>query len=158
VIVTSLQQDMIPSVIDLMDLGAPYITARTYSDYWLYARLFSSTCPVAIEAGNVAGAVIAFRSQDDADDVYIQDVMIHPDYRRRGAARALLEAVRAQASAWDCARLYLTSEPDNTAAHAAWTTLGFINVAGDQTINGVSVITDFKGSGKTRAVYELSIR
>jgi GNAT superfamily N-acetyltransferase len=158
VIVTPLKQDMIPSVIGLMDLGAPYIKARTYSDYWLYARLFSSSCPVAIEEGDIAGAVMAFRSQEDTDDVYVQDVMIHPDYRRRGVARALLEAVRAQADSWDCARLYLTSEPDNTAAHAAWIRLGFVNVIGDHMVNGVSLITDFKGPGKTRAVYQLSVR
>lgn len=156
-IVTPLKQDMIPSVIDLMDLGAPYIKARTYSDYWLYARLFSSSCPVAIEEGDIAGAVMAFRSQEDTDDVYIQDVMIHPDYRRRGVARALLESVRAQAASWECARLYLTSEPDNTAAHAAWTTLGFTNVPGDHEENGISVVTDFKGPGKTRAIYELRV-
>lgn len=157
-IVEPLRQDMIPSVIDLMDLGAPYIKARTSSDYWLYARLFSSSCPVAIEVSDVAGAVMAFRSQEDPGDVYVQDVMVHPQHRRRGVARALLDAVRAQAVAWRCTRLYLTSEPENTAAHEAWTSMGFVNVAGDQLVNGVHVVTDFKGPGKTRAVYELHIR
>lgn len=99
-----------------MDLGKPYVKARTASDYWLYATLFSTTCPTARINDQPAGAVIAFRSQDNPDDVYIQDVMTHPDCRRRGIAHALINHVRDQAAKWQCTRIYLTSEPDNTIA------------------------------------------
>ncbi|MEU3229408.1 hypothetical protein ACIQFP_26410 [Nocardiopsis alba] len=68
-----------------------------------------------------------------------------------------LEDVRSQAEQWGCRRLYLTSEPDNQAAHAGWIALGFVNVPGDHEINGVSVITDFKGPGRSRAVYQLTL-
>ncbi|MBB5159291.1 GNAT family N-acetyltransferase [Saccharopolyspora phatthalungensis] len=74
------------------------------------------------------------------------------------AVHALLDVVRSRAVTWGCRRLYLTSEPDNTAAHSAWTNLGFTNVPGDHNVNGVSVITDFKGPDKSRAVYELIIK
>lgn len=69
----------------------------------------------------------------------------------------MLTALREQAKSWGCTRLYLTSEPDNTAAHAAWRTLGFVNVAGDRDIDGVSVTSNFKGPGKDRAVYQLDM-
>ena len=157
-IVTPLRPERIGEVLHLMELGEPYISARTLSDYWLYATLFSSTCPIAISSDDtVAGVVIAFRSQDDPVDIYVQDVMTHPDHRRRGITRALLQNVRSQAEKWGCRRLYLTSEPDNQAAHAGWTALGFTNVPGDHEINGVSVITDFKGPGRSRAVYQLTL-
>lgn len=155
--IVPLRQEFIPRVINLMELGAPYIWARTASDYWLYANLFSSTCPIALIDGEVAGAVMAFRSQENPDDVYVQDVMTHPDHRGRGVARALLAVVRNRATAWGCKRLYLTSEPTNTAAHAAWTSMGFTNLPGDQVVHGVSVISDFKGPGKDRAVYQLDV-
>jgi GNAT superfamily N-acetyltransferase len=155
VIITPLRQDLIPSVIDLMGMGAPFITARTWSDYWLYAGLFSTTCPVALDDGAVVGAVIAFRSQDDPNEIYVQDVMIRPDHRRRGLSRSLLDIVCDQGRAWRCARLYLTSEPGNQVANQAWKRLGFTNIRGDSTVDGVAVITDYKGPGKTRAVYEL---
>ncbi|WP_228000624.1 GNAT family N-acetyltransferase [Nocardia australiensis] len=74
---------------------------------------------------------------------------------RRGIARALLNSIRTQAEKWDCKQIYLTSEPENHAAHATWTTLGFVNVPGDHQIDGVSMITDYKGPGRSRAVYEL---
>ena len=154
-IVKPLQPEHISEVRQLMELGEPYIWARTLSDYWLYAKLFSTTCPVAMANDNtIIGAVIAFRSQDDPADVYIQDVMTHPQHRRRGITRALLQSVRSQAEKWGCQRLYLTSEPDNQPAHATWTALGFHNVPGDQKINGISVITDFKGPGRSRAIYQ----
>lgn len=157
-IVTPLRPERIGEVLHLMELGEPYISARILSDYWLYATLFSSTCPIAVaDDTTVVGAVIAFRSQDDPADVYVQDVMTHPQHRRRGIMRALLQSVRSQAEAWGCQRLYLTSEPDNEAAHASWTALGFVNVPGDHEINGVSVISDFKGPGRDRAVYQLTL-
>ncbi len=84
--------------------------------------------------------------------------MTHPDHRRRGIAHALLDAVHQQASTWGCRRLYLTSEPDNHAARATWLSLGFTNIPGDQTIDGVSVISNYKGPGKHRAVYELATK
>ncbi|WP_433207034.1 GNAT family N-acetyltransferase [Nocardia sp. CA-107356] len=158
-IVTPLQVQHINDVHHLMELGEPYIRARGLSDYWLYAELFSSTCPVMTDKdNNITGAVIAFRSQDNPAEVYIQDVMIHPEHRQRGIARALLNSIRTQAEKWDCQRICLTSEPENHAAHATWTTLGFVNVPGDHQIYGVSVITDYKGPGRSRAVYELLLR
>lgn len=147
----------IGEVIELMGTGAPYITARTSSDYWLYATMFSGTCPLAVIDDRIAGAVIAFRSQDNPGDIYLQDVITHPDHRRHGITRALIGAVADRGTGWRCRRLYLTSEPDNRAAHRTWTTLGFTNIPGDHVVDGVSVITDYKGPGKTRAVYELRL-
>ncbi|MDR7172852.1 GNAT superfamily N-acetyltransferase [Nocardia kruczakiae] len=156
--VTPLSVEYINEVHDLMELGEPCIRARGLSDYWLYAELFSSTCPIMIDKNNTpTGAVIAFRSQDNPAEVYIQDVMIHPDHRQQGIARTLLNSVHTQAEKWGCERIYLTSEPENKAAHATWTNLGYVNVPGDHEIDGVSVTTDYKGPGRSRAVYEFSV-
>lgn len=157
-IITPLGQPHILAVERLISLGAPYVRLRTSSDYWLYAELFSSTCPIAIHNDQVVGVVVAFRSQDNPANVYIQDVMTHPEQRQRGIARALLGTVRQQAATWRCERLYLTSESGNTASHATWLSLGFTNIPGDRAENGVSVIDNYKGPGKHRAVYELNIR
>ena len=154
-IVSPLTRELIPAVEDLMALGEPYVRVRTTSDYWLYATLFSTTCPVALVNGHVVGAIIAFRSQDNPDEIYIQDVMTHPDHRRQGITRTLLTRVIHRANDWGCHRIHLTSESDNTGAHATWLTMGFANVPGDRTDNGVWLISDLKGPGKHRAVYEL---
>lgn len=155
--ITPLDIELAQQVLPLMQLGEPFVRARTSSDYWLYAHLFSSTCPVARKDDELAGAVIAFRSQEDPDDIYIQDVITHPDFRRRGVTSALLDHVRRRGREFGCHRMYLTSEPENTAAHATWMSLGFRNVPGDRVVDGVSVTADYKGPGKDRAVYELIV-
>jgi len=157
-IIAPLRVSFIAAVEHLINMGGKYVRPRTSSDYWLYAELFSSTCPVAVDEGELLGVVIAFRSQNKPDDVYVQDVVTHPDHRRRGVARRLLDGVRRQATVWGCQRLYLTSEPENTAAHATWLSLGFMNVPGDRMVDGTSVISNYKGPGKDRAVYELTIK
>ena len=154
--IASLTVAMTDDIIELMSLGGPYIRPRTSSDYWAYATLFSSTCLVATIDGHLAGAIIAFRSQTVPGEVYVQDVMVHPDFRRRGVAGALVGSVRAVARRWGCQRIYLTSEPENHGADFAWRALGFVNVLGDYAVEGVQVMRDFKGHGKDRAVYELS--
>lgn len=156
-IVVPLETEHMNEVQQLMTMGEPFIRARTPSDYWLYASLFSSSCPVALDNNTIVGSIIAFRSQDKPADIYIQDVMTHPKHRRRGIAQALLQSLKLQAEDWRCRRLYLTSEPDNRAAHTAWTTFGFTNVIGDHEVDGISVITDYKGPGRHRAVYEMKL-
>ncbi len=154
--IVPLAVELIGPVKELLGLGEPYIGVRTDSDYWLYATLFSSTCPVMLgDEGSPVGVVIAFRSQDDPADIYVQDVMVHPHQRGRSVAAKLLLEVQQMATSWGCRRLYLTSEPGNSSADRAWRKLGFVNVPGDLVEHGVQVIKDFKGPGKHRAVYEL---
>lgn len=141
----------------LMGLGGPYVRARGASDYWLYATLFASTCQSALDDGVLVGAVVAMRSQDEPGDVYVQDVMVHPEHRRRGIAATLIGVVAGQAQRWGARRLYLTSAPDNTAPDATWRRLGFINLPGDTTVDGVHVVADCKGPGRDRAVYQLDL-
>ncbi|BCJ64801.1 MULTISPECIES: GNAT family N-acetyltransferase [Polymorphospora] len=148
---------LIPQVMAVMATGVPFIRVRGESDYWLYATLFASTCPVALVDGEVVGAMIAMRDQETPQDVYIQDVITHPHFRRHGVAGMLIDSLAARATAWGCQRLWLTSEPDNRPAHASWIALGFRNLPGDRTEHGVEVVNDFKGPGKDRAVYQFDL-
>ncbi|WP_437436744.1 GNAT family N-acetyltransferase [Salinispora arenicola] len=75
--------------------------------------------------------------------------MTHPNHRRTGITRALVEEVRRQGSLWGCQRLFLTSEPDNHAAHRAWLALGFNNVPGDTTSRACPCSTTTRGQGNT---------
>ncbi|MGC7102625.1 hypothetical protein ACPZ19_48840 [Amycolatopsis lurida] len=69
-----------------------------------------------------------------------------------------MATVRDRAAELGCRRLHLTSEPGNTATHMTWIRRGFTNVPGGHTVNGVSVMSGYKGFGKHRAVYELHRR
>jgi GNAT superfamily N-acetyltransferase len=155
--IVSLRVDLIGPVRELLSLGEPFISPRGVSDYWLYASLFADTCLVAIEDEDVVGVALGFQSQVKPADLYLQDVMVHPEQRRRGVTRELITTVAATARQRGCDRLYLTSEPENADAHQTWLRLGFVNVPGDRVEHGVHVTADFKGPGRDRAVYELRL-
>jgi ribosomal protein S18 acetylase RimI-like enzyme len=152
-----LRGEHIPALMRLMEQGAPFIRVRSESDYWLYSELFADSCPVMIKDGQVIGAALAFHSQTNSTDTYIQDVMVHPASRRKGVASDLVTHLAVSARAADRTLIYLTSEPGNTAAHETWTRLGFKNRPGNRQDGGVDIIEDFKGPGKDRAVYDLKL-
>ncbi len=88
--ITPLTVDRIPDLEKLLALGEPNIRLRGSSDYWLYATLFANTCPLAIVDGQVVGSVIAFRSQVDPSEIYLQDDQAGRvrDFRLQGAREA----------------------------------------------------------------------
>ncbi len=146
---------------DLAELFAnagPYVTARTLSDYWLYARLFSSTCLCIRSDGRPVAAVIAFRDQTPGvDEIYIQDVAVHPHHRRHGLGEALLGELHQRARGWSVKRLWLTSEAENIGAMKLWRRLGYENVESDYQMDGVWLTCGLKGPGRDRAVYQLHL-
>lgn len=158
--ITPLSHELTGSVRDLMTAGAPWVRPRDPSDYWLCAELFAPTCPLALAGdGTVIGALIAYRSQVQPAQLYVQDLIVDPDRRRQGVAAALLAHLRRAAGALGCEQIYLTSEPANAVAHQTWLRSGFVNRPGDyrDAATGVHVVRDFKGPGKDRAVYDLEL-
>jgi GNAT superfamily N-acetyltransferase len=57
--------------------------------------------------------------------VYLKELYVRAPHRRRGVARALLEQVRAEATAAGCARVEWTADRDNPPALASYRALGF---------------------------------
>jgi GNAT superfamily N-acetyltransferase len=55
----------------------------------------------------------------------IDQIGVHPDWRRRGVAHALLRAVAADAEQSGVDRLLVSSQSFNTGAHETWRHLGF---------------------------------
>ncbi|MGH8900924.1 MAG: GNAT family N-acetyltransferase [Egibacteraceae bacterium] len=145
------------ALVELAKQGHPFIRPRGESDYWLYGRLFSSTCKVAMLDDRPVGFIVAFRDQDHPEELYIQDLVIYQEARRQGIATALLEAVLSSAKALGCERAWLTSELENDAAHRTWCRNGFTNPPADRKVGELWVTDDLKGPGKHRVIYEYSI-
>jgi GNAT superfamily N-acetyltransferase len=144
----------ISRIIEIANDSTPFVRPRGESDYWLYGRLFSSTCGAVIEDGIAVGFIVAFRSQDEPENVYIQDVAVVKSLRGRGHARSMVEQVVATSRSWGVRRLWLTSEVENKDAHRAWLRMGFVNPRADYQEDGVWVTSRLKGPGRDRAVYE----
>lgn len=79
--IVSLRVDLIGPVRELLSLGEPFISPRGVSDYWLYASLFADTCLVAVEDDDLVGVALGFQSRVQPADLYLQDVMVHPEHR-----------------------------------------------------------------------------
>jgi ribosomal protein S18 acetylase RimI-like enzyme len=56
--------------------------------------------------------------------LYVGDLFVAPEHRRRGIARALLSAIARAGHGQGARHLWLTAKPENTAAHAFYRRLG----------------------------------
>jgi ribosomal protein S18 acetylase RimI-like enzyme len=146
----------VEALVDLFTVSGPFVSARTASDYWLYARLFSPTCLcVRGDDGRPVAAVLAFPDQSPGvDEIYIQDVAVHPEHRRLGYGELLLDELHRRATDWGVTRIWLTSEPANTGAIRLWAKFGYENPPADYQEADVWLTRDLKGPGRDRAVFE----
>ncbi|GAA2356080.1 hypothetical protein GCM10010170_048810 [Dactylosporangium salmoneum] len=110
------------------------------------------------EDRNAMPATTGRHDEDGPDDVYVQDVAVHPAHRRRrSVAGALVSSVATQARLWGCHRLWFTCAPGNTPAIATRRRLGLRNLPRNYTVDGIQVIADCKGPGRDRPVFELDL-
>lgn len=76
--------------------------------------------------GSVVGYLIAWFVFDEAE---IANVAVVPTARRRGIARALLEAILAEARTSHVARVFLEVRESNSAARGLYGSMGFMPIA-----------------------------
>ena len=76
--------------------------------------------------GSVVGYLIAWFVLDEAE---IANVAVVPTARRRGIARALLEAILVEARASQVARVFLEVRESNSAARGLYGSMGFMPIA-----------------------------
>jgi [ribosomal protein S18]-alanine N-acetyltransferase len=79
-------------------------------------------CWVGREDGRIVGYVCLW---EVADELHVTNVAVHPDARRRGFARALVESVFARARAAGNRMVLLEVRPSNTEALALYESFGF---------------------------------
>lgn len=80
---------------------------------------------VALADGEIVGqcAAAVHRHPDKVDELYIDEVVVAPGWRRRGIARAMMEATLAWGRTRGCGEVWLGTEPDNAPALALYHSL-----------------------------------
>ena len=154
--VESIKESDAEDLVELFSNAGPYVSARTQSDYWLYARLFSTTCLcIRDDNGKPIAALIAFIDQTPCKrEIYIQDVAVNVTQRQTRIGYTLIRHLVQIAASASMDRIWLTSEPTNDAALRLWQKLGFINRRSDYAYQEIWITRDLKGPGKDRAVFE----
>lgn len=61
-----------------------------------------------------------------SDEMHVMTIAVRPERRRRGFARALVEAALADPASAGARRVYLEVRPSNTGARALYGSLGFV--------------------------------
>jgi GNAT superfamily N-acetyltransferase len=76
------------------------------------------------ESGQIVGNVTLLDSPIDGRYL-VANVAVHPDFRRRGIARALMDEVLARVESWNGHQIYLQVESENQAALDLYDSLAF---------------------------------
>ena len=122
--------------------GRPWLPEST--DYWLWQACFGTTSFIASADGALAGGVLACLNQAKPDELYVDQVAVHPAWRGRCVTGLLLDAVSAEAQSRGCQRVWLSTDPANPATRV-WPRYGFVPLGVKQGL---------KGPGKDRAIFE----
>ena len=86
----------------------------------------------AWDGGTLVGAILVVRESpwDDAPDgPFVVDLIVAPDYRRRGIATALVSEVAARCSQWGFDTLALRLDTRHGGARELYSVLGFEEIA-----------------------------
>jgi ribosomal protein S18 acetylase RimI-like enzyme len=145
------RQLAIPEIAAVMREGSQWLPES--SDYWFFATFCGSTSFIALNNETAVGGLIACRNPEKLDEIYIDQVAVHRQFRGQGIVQALLRAIETRARELHCTRMWLSADPKNPAVKV-WARLGFVNCLGDTMDGDLSINRDFKGPGKHRAIFE----
>jgi len=104
---------------------------------------FRDTIFIAEEDGEMVGFLMGFFSQYYTDQAYIQFAGIHPDWRKRGLGRILVERFLDACRKKGRTTVRSSTAPINKDSIAFHTRLGFQIEPGDGEVSGFPVVMDY---------------
>lgn len=124
---------------------------------WFF-RHFGQTCFVAVKEGRIVGFVLGFLSQSLPDEAYIRLVMVDPDCRGMGIARALYEEFIETVRDLGRSAVVCVTAPSKSGSIAFHARLGFRMDAQERMAEGLPVCDDYDGRGGRRVVFRLELK
>lgn len=119
----------------------------------LWLQHFATTSAIAERAGQLAGFLIGFLSQDRGDEGYIHFVGVAPDRRGEGLGRRLYEGFFERCRAAGRRRVRCITSPANTISIAFHQAMGF-ELEGS---GAAQVKPDYDGPGVARVAFVRSL-
>jgi ribosomal protein S18 acetylase RimI-like enzyme len=141
--------------------AADFVDARAVADAWfgrpvgltMHRLFFDQLGPSGLRAAAsdrpeaMLGVLLGLASQAEPELAYIHFVMVDPDARGRGVARALYEEFGRRMAAAGCRRVRTLAAPTNARSLRFHESLGFTGVYASQ----------YVGPGQDRVVFERAI-
>jgi ribosomal protein S18 acetylase RimI-like enzyme len=96
------------------------------SRVWAFLATRVNELVVALDRGEVVGFVTGtvMLRPDKPTVMYIDEVLVHEDYRRQGIARRMMARIVERAQERGCEGLWLATEADNASALGLYRALG----------------------------------
>jgi ribosomal protein S18 acetylase RimI-like enzyme len=149
--IVSAQAVSLPVFVEALAHGRPWVDPDRI-DTWLTQRLLGASSYLAMEGAHPVGiAVAALELAVNPVEVYIDQVVVAADHRRRGLARALVQRCERYGQERGAQRAWLTTAPGNPAAHW-WQSMGYSVRESATHLHGWPVQIDLKGPGRHRVV------
>ncbi len=120
IIIRYMKEADIPSVVEIerMSFSTPWSETSFYNEIYNHR----SIAKVAALGEDVVGYVC---TKQVADEGHILNLAVHPDYRRRGIATALVENILEELKVNACRFLYLEVRISNYTARKLYESFGF---------------------------------
>ncbi len=155
-----------PRIVRIRRLQAedyPLVAARI--DDWSRGRFVSASLPrsffqhfattslVLLEGEEIAGVLVGFQSQTDAETAYIHFVAIAPRSRRQGHGRLLYQHFFDLVARLGCREVQSIAPPVNSGLIAFHRQLDFDVVDAGGFACGIAVCPDYAGPGQHRVLF-----
>ena len=126
------------AIFGALDIDPPSgVLKETEADF--AARLRDETCFIVEDDGRLVASVFC---RHDGDALYVGRLAVHPDWRRRGIANAVMEAAKTEARRIGAKRVTLGCRIALTSNLALFRSHGFV-VVGHETHAGFSAPTSY---------------
>lgn len=118
---------------------------------------FANTSLVVLQDEHIAGVLVGFQSQTDADVAYIHFLAIAPRSRRCGLGRLLYERFFSLVSPLGCTQVQAIAPPVNSGLIAFHRQLEFDVIDAGGFACGIAVCPDYAGRGQHRVLFRKNL-
>jgi ribosomal protein S18 acetylase RimI-like enzyme len=114
---------------------------------------FRPTSFIAEYNEEIVGFLIGFVSHTFSEQAYIHFVGIHPEFRKKGLARALYKKFFDSVLKLGCRSVHCVTSPINKGSIRFHRRMGFTAGESEKLIDGVPVVEGYDGQGEDRVLF-----
>ncbi|NDI36241.1 GNAT family N-acetyltransferase [Chengkuizengella sediminis] len=119
----------------------------------LFFNHFNQTSFIVEKDEEIIGFLIGFLSQTFSDKAYIHFVGVHPEYRKCNVGKQLYNVFFDIAKHYDRNTVHCLTSPVNKTSISFHQKMGFNIEEGNIEIEGVSIHTNYDGTGQDRVLF-----